>query len=150
MAREYARLRERNQLTLPASVVEQMGLGLGDMVEFSTNGKGGVQMHPARIMKVGTAEARQEEQAAKDDIQAGRYTAIRSVSDFRKHIDKLRKGEIPPAEEPQTEHLTDAQRHDIEAVVETKLLNLLSHLVEKKKSIRKHHHEERAAQRRQV
>ena len=53
MAREYARLRERNQLTLPPSVVEQMGLRLGDMVEFSPNGKGGVQLHPAKIVKVG-------------------------------------------------------------------------------------------------
>jgi hypothetical protein len=56
MAREYARLRERNQLTLPASVVEQMGPTRA-MVEFSTNGKGGVQLHPAKIVKVSSAEA---------------------------------------------------------------------------------------------
>ncbi|HVN18100.1 MAG TPA: AbrB/MazE/SpoVT family DNA-binding domain-containing protein [Dongiaceae bacterium] len=150
MAREYARLRERNQLTLPASVIEQMGLSLGDIVEFSPNGNGGIEMHPARIVKVGSAEARHEEQAAKEDIEAGRYTVIRSVGDFRKHIEKLKKGEALPVEEAQTEHLTESQRHDVEAVVETKLLNLLSSLVEEKKSIRKHHHEERAAQRRQV
>ena len=150
MAREYARLRERNQLTLPPSVVEQMGLQLGDMVEFSPNGKGGVQLHPAKIVKVGSAEARNEEQAAKDDIQEGRYTVIGSVDDFRQHVEKLRKGESLSLEEPETEHLTDSQRHDVEAVVETKLLTLLSNLVETEKSIRKRHHDERAAQRRQV
>jgi bifunctional DNA-binding transcriptional regulator/antitoxin component of YhaV-PrlF toxin-antitoxin module len=150
MAREYARLRERNQLTLPPAVVEQMGLRLGDMVEFSANGKGGVQLHPAKIVKVGSAEARTEEQAAKDDIQEGRYTVIGSVDDFRQHVEKLRKGESLSLEEPETEHLTDSQRDDVEAVVETKLLTLLSNLVETEKSIRKRHHDERAAQRRQV
>ena len=150
MAHEYARLRERNQLTLPPSVVEQMGLRLGDMVEFSPNGKGGVQLHPAKIVKVGSVEAQNEEEAAKDDIQEGRYTVIGSVDDFRQHVEKLRKGESLSLEEPETEHLTDSQLHDVEAVVETKLLTLLSNLVETEKSIRKRHHDERAAQRRQV
>jgi bifunctional DNA-binding transcriptional regulator/antitoxin component of YhaV-PrlF toxin-antitoxin module len=149
MAREYARLRERNQVTLPASVVEQMGLSLGDVVEFSTNGKGGVQLHPARIVKVGSAEARQEEDAAKQDIQEGRYTLIRSVGDFRKHVQKLRKGEAPSVAEPEAGHLTESQRHDVEALVQTMLMKLLSSLVETPRSSRKRH-EERATQRRQV
>lgn len=150
MAREYARLRERNQLTLPPSVVEQMGLRQGDIVEFSPNGKGGVQLHPAKIVKVGSPEARNEEQDAKNDIREGRYQVIGSVEDFRQHVEKLRKGESLSLEEPETEHLTDSQRHDVEAVVETKLLTLLSNLVETEKSIRKRHHDERAAQRHQV
>lgn len=149
MAREYARLRERNQVTLPASVVEQMGLNLGDIVEFSTNGKGGVQLHPAKIVKVGSAEARQEENAAKQDIQEGRYTLIRSVGDFRKHVDKLRKGEAPSVAEPEAEHLTESQRHDVEALVQAMLMKLLSSVVETPRSSRKRH-EERATQRRQV
>jgi bifunctional DNA-binding transcriptional regulator/antitoxin component of YhaV-PrlF toxin-antitoxin module len=149
MAREYARLRERNQVTLPASVVEQMGLNLGDIVEFSTNGKGGVQLHPAKIVKVGSVEARQEENAAKQDIQEGRYTLIRSVGDFRKHVERLRKGEAPSVAEPEAEHLTESQRHDVEALVQTTLMKLLSSLVDTPRSSRKRH-EERATQRRQV
>jgi len=149
MAREYARLRERNQVTLPASVVEQMGLNLGDIVEFSTNGKGGVQLHPAKIVKVGSAESRQEEDAAKQDIQEGRYTLIRSVGDFRKHVQKLRKGEAPSVAEPEAGHLTESQRHDVEAFVQTMLMKLLSSLVETPRSSRKRH-EERATQRRQI
>ena len=151
MAREYARLRERNQLTLPPSVVEQMGLNLGDMVEFSTNGNGGVQLHPAKIVKVGSAEAQREEEDAKKDIQEGRYTLIRSVGDFRKHVEKLRKGEAPSVAAPVAEHLTESQRRDVEALVQTMLMKLLSSLVEAPGSSRKHrHHEERTAQRRQV
>ena len=150
MAREYARLRERNQLTLPPSVVEQMGLSLGDLVEFSPNGKGGVQLHPAKIVKVSSPEAKHEEQDAKKDIQEGRYSVIRNVGDFRKHVEKLRKGETASVEDPETNHLTESQRHDVEAVVETTLMKLLSNLVEAEKSIRKRHHEERVAQRRHV
>ena len=149
MAREYARLRERNQVTLPASVVEQMGLNLGDIVEFSTNGKGGVQLHPAKIVKVGSAEARQEEDAAKLDIQEGRYTLIRSVGDFRKHVQKLRKGEAPSVAEPEAGHLTESQRHDVEALVQTMLMKLLSSMVETPRSSSKRH-EKRNTQRRQV
>jgi bifunctional DNA-binding transcriptional regulator/antitoxin component of YhaV-PrlF toxin-antitoxin module len=149
MAHEYARLRERNQVTLPASVVEQMGLNLGDIVEFSTNGEGGVQLHPAKIVKVGSAEARQEENAAKQDIQEGRYTLIRSLGDFRKHLEKLRKGEAPSVAEPEAEHLTASQRHDVETVVETMLMKLLSSLVETPRSSSKRH-EKRNTQRRQV
>jgi len=149
MAREYARLRERNQVTLPASVVEQMGLNLGDIVEFSTDGKGGVQLHPAKIVKVGSAEAWQEENAAKQDIQDGRYTLIRSVGDFRKHVERLRKGEAPSVAEPEAEHLTESQRHDVEALVQTMLMKLLSSLVETPRSSSKRH-EKRATQRRPV
>ena len=47
--------------------------------------------HPARIVKAGSAEARNEERQAKNDIQNGRYTAIRSLGDFRRHLEKLRK-----------------------------------------------------------
>ena len=151
MAREYARLRERNQVTLPASVVEQMGLNLGDIVEFSTNGKGGVQLHPAKIVKAGSAEAQHEERDAKNDIQDGRYTLIRSVGDFRKHVEKLRKGEAPSVAEPEAEHLTESQRRDVEALVQTMFMKLLSSLVEAPGSSHKlRHHEERAAQRRQI
>ena len=48
-------------------------------------------LNPARIAKAGSAEARNEEQQAKNDIQEGRYTAIRSLGDLRRHVEKLRK-----------------------------------------------------------
>ena len=47
--------------------------------------------HRARIAKAGSAEARNEEQEAKNDIQEGRSTSIRSLRDFRRHLEKLRK-----------------------------------------------------------
>lgn len=131
MSRGYARLRERNQLTLPAAIVERMGLSSGDMVEFSVSEKGAIQLRPAKIVTAGTAEAWQEEQAAEEDIRRGRYSVMESVEDFRDHVARVRKGETPAGSQGQSEtvNLTEAQRLDVEAVVETKLNNLLTNLL---------------------
>jgi bifunctional DNA-binding transcriptional regulator/antitoxin component of YhaV-PrlF toxin-antitoxin module len=150
MARGYARLRERNQLTLPAAVIEQIGLKMGDIVEFAANGEGTFELRPARIVTVGTQEASREERTAKEEIEQGRYSVIQSVDDFRKHVDRLRKGQMPAesSEKLETTHLTDAQRHDVEAVVQTILTKLLSGLVDSKSATRKY--EESPVERRQV
>jgi hypothetical protein len=71
------------------------------------------------------------------------------VGDFRKHVEKLRKGEAPSVAEPEAEHLTESQRHDVEALVQATLMKLLSSLVETPGSSRKRH-EKRATQRRQI
>ena len=147
MARGYARLRERNQLTLPSAVVEQIGLRSGDIVEFATSGEGLIELRPARIVRAGTVEARHEEQVAKQDIAEGRYTILSSVDEFRKHVQKLRKGDSPAEKEPKAEHLTDSQRKDVEAVVQATFLKLLSDMVEQS-SNRKH--EEGPAERRKL
>jgi len=147
MARGYARLRERNQLTLPAAVVEQIGLRSGDIVEFATSGEGLIELRPARIVRAGTVEARSEEQRAKQDIAEGRYTLLSSVDEFRKHVQKLRKSASPVENAPKAEHLSDSQRKDVEAVAQATLLKLLSDLVEQS-TIRKH--EEGPAQRRKL
>ena len=147
MARGYARLRERNQLTLPAAVVEQIGLRSGDIVEFATSGEGLIELRPARIVRAGTVEARSEEQRAKQDIAEGRYTLLSSVDEFRKHVQKLRKSASPAENAPKAEHLSDSQRKDVEAVAQATLLKLLSELMEQS-TIRKH--EEGPAQRRKL
>jgi bifunctional DNA-binding transcriptional regulator/antitoxin component of YhaV-PrlF toxin-antitoxin module len=153
MARGYARLRERNQLTLPSAVVEQIGLRNGDIIEFATSGEGFVEMRPARIVRAGTPEAWQEVQAAKQQIADGNYTVISNMNEFRKHVERLRKGEHKPAEiqknqdVPKTEHLTDSQRRDVEAVVQATFLKLLTDLMEQS-TIRKH--EEGSAERRKL
>lgn len=97
MARGFARLRERNQLTLPQAVVEKMGLNLGDLVEFTVTGQDTIEVRPARIVTVGTAEARREEEAAREDIRQGRYSVISSVDRFQQHLDRVQKGDHPSA-----------------------------------------------------
>lgn len=127
MNREFARLRERNQLTLPADIVEGLGLKLNDLVEFSMN-QGRVELRPAKIVTAGTPEAFEELRAAKEDIAQGRYTVIENLEQLTKHVERLRQGERPSAEKSKPA-LTEAQRKDVEAVVQTAIVNLLQNLV---------------------
>jgi len=170
MARGYARLRERNQVTVPPGIVERMGLRLGDVIEFSVNSRGVVQLHPAKIVKAGTPEASQEEQAAVRDISEGRFTLVRSLEELREHVDGIRRGETPafsgnaetetdPVEQllnvvpamqvagPIT-HLTEEQRQDVEQLLQAHLTNFFSNLLGQQYKIRKH--EEGAAEREQI
>jgi bifunctional DNA-binding transcriptional regulator/antitoxin component of YhaV-PrlF toxin-antitoxin module len=146
MTRGYARLRERNQLTLPAAVVEQIGLRRGDIVEFASSAEGFVELRPAKIVRAGTPEARLEEQAARQEIADGRYTLISNTEELGKHLERLRKGEHLSKPAIEAEHLTDSQRKDVEAVVQTTFLKLLSELLESR--MRKD--EESSAERRNV
>jgi bifunctional DNA-binding transcriptional regulator/antitoxin component of YhaV-PrlF toxin-antitoxin module len=94
MPRGFARLRERNQLTLPQALVDKMGLGLGDLVEFVVTDHGVIEVHPARIVTMGTREAEREEEAAKEDIRQGRYSLIRNLDEFQQHVDRVRQGDV--------------------------------------------------------
>lgn len=146
MVREHARLRERNQVTLPSSLVERLGLHVNDLVEFTMTDEGQVQLHPAKIVKAGTPDAWREEQAAKEDIRQGRYSAIESLDDFRKHVEKVRKGERPSDKTKSA--LTESQRKDVEAVVARTLMNLLSNLVDTRSTM--HSHEKGAVERESI
>ena len=99
IARGFARLRERNQLTLPQAVVDSMGLGLGDLVEFAATDQGTIEVRPARIVTVGTPEAQREEEAGREDIRQGRYSVIGNLDEFKQHMDRVRQGERPAASE---------------------------------------------------
>ncbi len=146
MVREHARLRERNQVTLPSALVEQLGLHVNDLVEFTMTDEGQVQLHPAKIVKAGTPDAWREEQAAKEDIRQKRYSLIESVEDFRQHVEKLRKGERPSNKAGAS--LTESQRKDVEAVVAKMLMNLLSNILDTGSTM--HVHEKSAAERQSI
>ena len=89
----HARLRERNQITVPSFVVEIMKLEAGNIVEFVLNDRGTVELHAAKIVKVRTPEARLEEEAAKREIERGEYTAIHSADDLHAYVEQVRKGQ---------------------------------------------------------
>jgi AbrB family looped-hinge helix DNA binding protein len=94
MAGRFVRVRERNQITVPPEVAERLAVRPGDIVEFSFSPAGTVELRPAKIVAVGTPEALQEEEAAKEDIRQGRYSVITNVDEF---VDRVRKGDYPSA-----------------------------------------------------
>jgi bifunctional DNA-binding transcriptional regulator/antitoxin component of YhaV-PrlF toxin-antitoxin module len=84
-------------LTLPQEIVDQIGLKSGDVLEFATTGRGTIELRPARIVAVGTPEAEQEEAVAQEDIDRGRYSVIKNLDEFQRHVDRVRKGDYPSA-----------------------------------------------------
>ncbi len=109
----HARLRDKNQITVPPFVVEKMKLEAGDILEFLLNEQGTVELHPARIVKMGSPEARLEEDAAKKEIESGEYTEIRNADDLRSYVTQVRKGENPGET-----HVTREKTRDEEAIAE--------------------------------
>src|ERR1700687_691959 len=91
----HARFRSKNQITVPPFVVEQMKLEVEDIVEFVLNDQGTIEVHPARIVKRRSPEARLEEKAAKREIERGEYTEIRDGEDLRSYVGQVRRGEDP-------------------------------------------------------
>jgi AbrB family looped-hinge helix DNA binding protein len=94
MAGRFVRVRERNQITVPPEVAERLAVRPGDILEFSFSPAGTVELRPAKIVTVGTPEALQEEEAAKEDIRRGRYSVIANVDEY---LDRVRKGDYPSA-----------------------------------------------------
>ncbi len=107
MAGGFARLRGRNQLTLPQGIVERMELRPGDLVEFAATGRGKIEVRAARIVTRRTPEAKIEEAAAKEDIRQGRYTVITDAEHFRQRLDKIRQGAEPAGNSANADELTD-------------------------------------------
>lgn len=109
----HARFRGKNQITVPPFVVEKMKLEVDDIVEFVLNDQGTIEVHPARIVKRGSPEARLEEKAGKREIERGEYTEIRDGEDLRSYVGQVRRGE-----DPGDAHSTKDETKNYEAISE--------------------------------
>jgi len=94
MSRALVRLRNRNQITLPAEVVSDLGVDVGDWLEITISNSNWVQMRPARIVTADTPEARQLEHAAAENVRRKNYSTFHSPEEFDRHLDKIANAEI--------------------------------------------------------
>lgn len=90
MLHELVKLRERNQLTLPAEIAEKLGVKPGSLLELLVSEDGLVELRHARVVTAGTHEAEQEEARAARDIQEGRYIALQGSKEVREHMRQKR------------------------------------------------------------
>lgn len=79
---KLVRLRGRNQITLPASVIESLSLEEGDYLAAVLGEEGIIRLRPAKMVTAGTPEAEQATNRAKADLRAGRSEKFESVEDF--------------------------------------------------------------------
>jgi len=94
MNRALVRLRDRNQLTLPAEVISRLGLEAGDWLELTVSNLNCVQLRPARIVTADTPEAQELEQAAAENVRQKNYSTFRSPEEFDRHLDKLVNADV--------------------------------------------------------
>jgi AbrB family looped-hinge helix DNA binding protein len=90
MRRKLVRVRERNQITLPAEVSEALHLQPGDYVEFLPTPKG-IEVRRARIATAGTPEAEEGERRALEEVAAGRFQTFDTAAEMVQHLKRRRE-----------------------------------------------------------
>jgi hypothetical protein len=85
--RKFVRVRDRNQITLPAGLPVRSG----DFVEIVLAEDGRISMTPAVLVAAGTREAAEQEAAADQDIAKGRYKTFSSAEELVSEARRSRK-----------------------------------------------------------
>lgn len=86
-------LRDKGQLTIPASVRKALNVSPGDEIEFEVRGAGevlirGLKMIPADQAWFWTESWQRGEREATEDIAAGRTEVFKDPSDFLDSLDR--------------------------------------------------------------
>jgi bifunctional DNA-binding transcriptional regulator/antitoxin component of YhaV-PrlF toxin-antitoxin module len=127
MTRAMVRLRDRNQITLPADVVSGLGIQAGDWLELAVSDSGYVQLRPAKIVTAGTPEADRREREAAENVRRKNDSTFKSVEELDRHLDKIEQAdvlEIPvhaEAAEPASPISVDALKRKVLLAVEAAL-----------------------------
>ena len=94
MNRALIRLRNRNQITLPAEVVSGLGIKVGEWLELTVSNSNCLQLRPARIVTADTPQAEQLEHAAAENVRRKNYSTFRSSEEFERHLDKIANADV--------------------------------------------------------
>jgi AbrB family looped-hinge helix DNA binding protein len=96
---KLARLRGRNQITLPASVTEALSLEEGDYLAVVLSEDGAVRLRPAKMITAGTAESERAIGRAEADLAAGRSAKFDTAQDLTNELRAIHKEQMEDAEE---------------------------------------------------
>ena len=89
MIRQLVRLRDRNQITLPAEITERLSVEPGSLLELIFDPAHGlVELRHAEVVRAGTPQAEREERWAREDIKAGRFTSYASPEELALDLGK--------------------------------------------------------------
>jgi bifunctional DNA-binding transcriptional regulator/antitoxin component of YhaV-PrlF toxin-antitoxin module len=89
MIHELIRLRNRNQLTLPAEMVEYLGLKPEGLVELILDRKKGhVELRRAEVVRAGTPQAEQAEKSALKSIEEGKFSTFANPQELARSMEK--------------------------------------------------------------
>lgn len=96
MSSHLVRLRERNQLTLPAEYAEKLGVEPGSLLELilgmELDGVH-VEVRHAKVVRANTRQAKVSEQRARKEIQEGRFSTFANPDELALHMKQTRDAE---------------------------------------------------------
>src|SRR5690349_14864448 len=92
MIRELVRLRDRNQITLPSNIAEQLSAEPGCLLEFVMDtDTGQVEVHRAQVVRAGTPQAKRALQRAREEIKEGRFADFANPQELLEDVEKTRQ-----------------------------------------------------------
>jgi bifunctional DNA-binding transcriptional regulator/antitoxin component of YhaV-PrlF toxin-antitoxin module len=92
MIRELVRLRNRNQITLPAEIVEKLAIGPGALLELILSPEGDhVELRHAQVVRAGTPGAERELKWAKEDVKEGRFSTFANPQELANDLKRKRE-----------------------------------------------------------
>jgi bifunctional DNA-binding transcriptional regulator/antitoxin component of YhaV-PrlF toxin-antitoxin module len=96
MSSYLVRLRERNQLTLPAEIAEELAVEPGSLLELVLERDGDgvhVELRHAQVVRANTHQAKLSEQRARKDIQEGRFSTFANPDELALDMKQTRDAE---------------------------------------------------------
>jgi AbrB family looped-hinge helix DNA binding protein len=99
MTKKYVRIRERNQITLPAEIIEGLPISVGDFLEITRTENNSIQLRPTALIIMQTDQAKKAEELALKESAMQEAQTIASADGFRKRLNrgKERKREVAAA-----------------------------------------------------
>lgn len=91
MTPKIVRVRARNQITLPADILQGTPLQVGDYLKVKRLASGAIELMPIRLVTMGSAEAAQQEKRAIQNVREGKYRTYDTVEEFTGAIRKRRR-----------------------------------------------------------
>ena len=91
VTRKFIRMRERNQITLPSTILSVLPISSGDFLEVCRTADGVIHIKPTVLVTVDSPGAIREESLADEDIANKRYETFASATELVKHLKNRRK-----------------------------------------------------------
>jgi len=91
MTPRIVRIRARNQITLPAEMLQGTPLHVGDYVKINRLESGAIELMPIRLVTMGSTEAADQEKQAIQNVSEGNYKTYDTVEEFKGAVRKRRR-----------------------------------------------------------
>lgn len=127
MITKYVRLRDRNQITLPAEILEGLAVKAGDYLEISRTKDNMIRVRPTELVIMNTEMS----DRAEDRALAAKPTQAQRAANALK-VDQILKGQGEAAEPDEMEEMIQAARDATELSEVMEAVRNATELVEKK------------------